>query len=125
MIRGRAAQRIGEASAPPELTDAYHHSRHLLAFLSGLLLTWDYLGLAFEGAPEGLFGLKVSIAHPSTPAVSRSPACAHCKGEDRNESKTRRAAEASDSNSDVLEQCVHDCLAWRSSYEYLLVLDTQ
>jgi hypothetical protein len=47
----------------PELTPAYHQARHLLGFLSALLLMWDYLGLGFVPADEGLFGLKVMIGH--------------------------------------------------------------
>lgn len=50
----------------PELTVSYHHARHLLAFVSGLLLTWDYLGLSFGAASEGFFGLRVFIRHPDT-----------------------------------------------------------
>jgi hypothetical protein len=53
-----------EPNGLSELTSAYHDARHLLAFLSGLLLTWDYLGLRFEGAPEGVLGLKAFIKYP-------------------------------------------------------------
>ena len=65
MAKGTPATQPFVTRAIPELTAAYHHARHLLAFVSGLLLTWDYIGLRLAGgAREGLFGLKLFIARP-------------------------------------------------------------
>lgn len=48
----------------PDLTESFHRARHVLALLSGILLTWEFLGLSFGEADSGVLGVKIKIAHP-------------------------------------------------------------
>jgi uncharacterized membrane protein YfcA len=55
------------ASTPPPFSDPYHHARRAYAAVAGLLLAWEFIGIALQGA--GASSFPATLKNPEAAPV--------------------------------------------------------